>query len=269
MNTLITFSGAKYDDTTLRIVVDAPRFGADRVLVYDDVWLEAHPFRQTNRALFDHPGAALHKHSTRVGRQGANCWYAFKPLVMIDALDRSKDGDVVLFLDADSYPVSDFSIVFDIARRDGAMFFAAQGHSNHRWNKADCLIVMGQDEDRYRMAQAGCARFIAVKKGPWKPLQLLWEWLTYAVNLTSTTFDPSRYGAEHPEFIEHRTEQAILTNLALKHGYKLWRECDDSGEGYDVDRDVMPQALFQQIRQGDCPNGVGSQFRNVPLGDVK
>ena len=46
---LITFSGARYHDTTERIVKDRPRFGADRVLVYDDTWVREHDFYKVNR----------------------------------------------------------------------------------------------------------------------------------------------------------------------------------------------------------------------------
>jgi len=142
------------------------------------------------------------------------------------------------------------------------MFFTAHTHSNHRWCKRDCLIVMAQDQDKYKFTQAGVARFMAFKKGPWKPKQFLMEWLTYCVNPLATTFDKSVLGPEHPEFQEHRTEQAIMTLLCHKYGYKLHRECDDSGEPYPEDRDIYPQ-LFEQTRQGDGSNPDGSRFRNV------
>ena len=254
MRTLITMSGSRYEETTGTIVGDAPRFGADRVLVYDDAWVREHDFYRVNRWLWEHPG-------DRNGPRGFG-WYAWKPLVILDALDRSAPGDVVLYQDADTIPIADLTPVFQIAERDGGWFVKAQTHSNHRWNKRDCLIAMGQDDDRTRYADAGCARFLAVKKGPWVVTQLLWEWLTYAINPIATTFDPSRYGGEHPEFEEHRTEQAILTNLCHKHGFKLWREADQSGEESPDDRDVYGR-LFTQIQQGSCQNGPGSRFRNV------
>ena len=251
---LITFSGAKYHATTERIVKTAPKLGADLVLVYDDTWVREHDFYRVNRWLYEHPG-------DKNGKRGFG-WYSFKPLVILDALDRADPGDVVLYLDADTVPVADFSVIYEIAARDGAMFFKAQTHSNHRWNKRDCLIAMGQDNPETQFAAAGVARFMALKKGPWVVRQLLMEWLTYCVNPIAQTFDPSSYGVEHPEFEEHRTEQAILTNLCHKHGFKLHRECDESGEGSEEDRDLYPQ-LFRQIRQGDCPNGEGSRWKNV------
>ena len=253
-NVLITMGGARYDAITERMLADAKSFGADRVMVYDDVFVEAHPFRQLNAWLWDHPG-------DRNGKRGFG-WYAWKSLIILDALDRMSRGDVVLYLDADSRPVSSMLPIFDTARRDGAMLFASQGHRQRTWCKADCYAVMAQDAID---APAGCARFVAIKAGEYKPKQMLWEWLTYSVNRYAQTFDPSVLVPDHADLEEHRTEQAILSCLAHKYNYKLWRECDDSGEGWDVDRDVMPHAIFQQTGLGGGNIAGGSKFRNVEM----
>ena len=254
MNVLITMGGARYDAITERLLVEAPKFGADRVLVYDDEWVKAHPFRKLNAWLWDHPG-------DRNGKRGFG-WYAWKPLLILDALDRCKPGDVVLYLDADSLPVSSMFPIFDTARRDGAMLFASQGHRQRTWCKADCYAAMAQDAID---APAGCARFVAIKSGEYKPKQFLWEWLTYSVNRYAQTFDPSVLVAEHRDLEEHRTEQAIMSNLAHRYGYKLWRECDESGDESSDDRDVMPVAIFQQTRVGGGNIAGGSRFRNVEM----
>ena len=252
---LITMSGARYDATTELLVKDGPRFGADRVLVYDDRWVAEHEFSKLNRWLWEHPG-------DKNGKRGFG-WYAWKPLLIIDALDRCDDGDVVAFVDADTVPIADFSILYTVAARDGAMLFKSQGHKQTTWCKTDCYATMGMAADP--SLDAGVARFMAFAKGPWKPRQFLYEWLTYSVNRLSTTFDPSQLGPEPAGFEEHRTEQAIMTNLAHRYGYKLHRECDESGEGWDEDRsghDGYPQ-LFQQVRQGGGNIEGGSRWRNV------
>lgn len=249
---LITMSGARYDRTTALIVNAGPSCGADEVLVYDDRWVADHEFRKLNAWLWDHPG-------DKNGKRGFG-WYAWKPLLLIDALDRAADGDVVLYIDADTYPVASMQPIYDIAARSGAFLISSIGHKQATWCKGDCYVAMGQDVID---APAGCARFVAIRKGGWKERQFLWEWLTYAVNPTATTFDPSRFSRDPQGFEEHRTEQAIMTNLAHRYGYKLWRECDDSGEGWDVDRDALPVPIFQQVRQGGGNVDGGSRWRNV------
>ena len=257
----ISFSGAAYDETTRKIVEDGPKYGADEVWVYDDKWLLEQDFYRQNIWLWEHP------HKRGFG------WYVWKPYIIWDALSKLEDGDIVMFTDADCIPIADFSILFDVCNRDkGIMLFTAQGHPNFKWNKRDCLIVMGQDEDKYRFTQAGVARFMLFQKGHWRTTQFLMEWITYCVNRKATTFDPSTILPEHEGFIEHRTEQAILTNLAHKYGIKLYRECCDAGQyttpdgSHNNDRDLYQQ-LFQQINphkeKVTAEIGDGSKYRNV------
>lgn len=249
----ITFGGSSYDPVIARTVEMAPQYGADEVWVYDDLWLSKTEFRRHNAWLWDHP------RTRGVG------WFAWKPYVMMDALSRVQDGDIVLFTDGDTYPIANFSVLYQEAQKEGILLFSAVGHANRTWCKRDCSIVMAQDEDRYRDVQHAVARFFLFQKGPWKPQQFLMEWLTYCVNPYATTFDPSVIGPEVPAFREHRCEQAILTNLAHKYGYKLYREACQYGESVPEDRDLYPQLFCQIGTPGGVQNPtVGSHWRNVP-----
>lgn len=238
---LITFSGQAYDSTTSLIVDRGTQLGADEVLVYDDKWLLEQEFYKQNKWLWEHP------HKRGFG------WYCWKPYIIWDALSKLEDGDMAMFIDADCVPIDDFSVLFDECNRNGGiMLFTAQGHRHYKWCKRDCYITMGQDEDKYKDVPAGVARFMLFQKGHWRTTQFLMEWITYCVNPKSTTFDPSTILPEYEGFIEHRTEQAIMTNLAHKYGLKLYREACDAGEyltdtmQHLDDRDLYGQ-LFQQI----------------------
>ena len=252
----ITFSGDAYHDTTQRIVEDAPELGVDSVLVYDDYWLRT--YRQD--FVVQNQWAWMH-HATR-----GYGWFIWKPLIIMDALDRLQDGDIVLFTDADTYPIKPLSVLFDICAKDGIMLFDACTCMHRQWCKRDCFIIMGQDEPKYNgpTVQHAVARFMLFQKGVWRPRQLLMEWLTYAVNPLCTTFDKSVYAPEYPELKEHRCEQAILTNLAHKYGYRLWREACGYGSQVSYDFDVYPQ-LFVQVGDHSYGHtrGQGSCFRNV------
>ena len=72
---------------------------------------------------------------------------------------------------------------------------------------------------------------------------------------------------ELPAFHEHRDEQAIMTNLVHKYGYKLHREADQTGEDpscFHVDRELYGQ-LFEQVHSTRGNNGLGSKYRRVPV----
>jgi len=116
---LITFGGAKYDKTVKEIVEHAPKMGADSVWVYDEQWLMQTEFYRLNHWLWEGRG---------ICKDRGFGWWCWKPFVILDALDRLEIGDVVLFIDADTFPIHDFSMLYDeCARAGGAMLFEAQG----------------------------------------------------------------------------------------------------------------------------------------------
>lgn len=235
MNLYLTFSGEPYAETTRLIVERGPLLGADDVWVYDDRWLLRQPFYRQNRWLWDHP------HKRGFG------WYAWKPFIIWDALAKLDEGDVVLYTDADCVPIAPFGMLFDRCVQDGGvMVFASENHQQGQWCKRDCFVAMGQDEPQYRAAPAGVARFLLFEKGPWRSTQFLMEWLTYSVNSRCNTFDPSMLAPEWPDFIEHRAEQAVLTNLAHKYALPLYREACEAGNSSTRQRELYGQ-LFQQI----------------------
>jgi hypothetical protein len=252
MRILITFSGAPYDETTSLLVERGRQLGADKVLVYDDKWLLSQDFYRQNAWLWEHP------HKRGFG------WYAWKPYIIWHALIHH--AETVLYIDADCVPVAPFGMLFDRCHADGGiMLFASEGHRHNEWCKRDCYAVMGQDDLRYWDAPAGVARFALFQRGPWRTAQFLAEWLTYAVNPSATTFDKSIHGIELPDFIEHRAEQAIMTNLAHKYRLKLYREACGAGNGSDRDRELYGQ-LFEQINRCEgkvTAEPVGSAHFNV------
>jgi len=258
---LITFGGSAYEATVGATVEDHKRFGADACYVYDDVWLRAHPFYELNRWLFELPGVR------------GLCWFAWKPLIIMDALERfAADRDVVMFIDGDTHPIADMTPLFDRCVADGGqMLFAAQGCDNLQFCKWDCWAVMAAGENYpgrravELRSQAGVARFMLFQKGPYHVKQFLMEWQTYCLNPLATTFAPSKIARELTGFHEHRTEQAIMTLLAHKYNFKLYREACEFGndELAKFGTDNFYPQVFEQ-RYGAGPrNDSGSRYRNV------
>jgi len=244
---LVLFGGADYEETTKLTLERAKAVGVDAVGVYDDRWLDAHPFKKLNAHLWETKG------------QVGYGWHAWKPLIVLDTMKRAATGDVVGYVDADTYPVGRSLLpLYDIAVRDGATLFDCSGRSQRQWCKRDAFIVMAQDEAKYWNAKHGCARFGFWKVGDWRAEQFLMEWLTYSVNpLANTRQGPSKLGPELPELIEHRTEQAIYSLLAHRYGYSLQPEASEG-----------PNRYFEQrhsTKGSATSNGTGSRYRNVEV----
>ena len=277
-NILITFAGRAYDPRVARTVQDAPGFGAEEVLVYDDRFIienvDAHgrSFRSVNTWLWE------------TKRKFGFGWCSWKPYVIMHALSRCNNGDVVFYVDADCVPIADLTPVFNQARNLGIVLFDAQGWTNERVVRRDCFIAMGQDEPRYHQGKHACGRFSAFCKGDYLSQQLLMEWLTYSVNPLCQQWGDyqSQYGKDladftknlsHPDGGEHRTEQAVLSLLAAKYDIQLHREACQFGwpidreycAAHNIVADLYPQLFHQEYCQGDRTDLSGSRFRNVSI----
>jgi hypothetical protein len=269
VNIYATFSGAAYHNTTQRIVEDAPRFGADAVWVFDDHWLE-----------HCRPGywEKVRYFRERPDRRGVD-FFCFKPFVVLDAFRRLNDGDVLLFTDADTFPVADLSPLHDLCKRDGVVLFNARGCVNRVWTKRDCFILMGADEPRYHESWQAVGRFMLFRKGGSFPCEaFLGQWLGFTANPLINTFDPSVIAPDYPELRQSRCEQSVLTNLAVRYGVKLYREAceygcwhqqEDHPEVPEQYRYGVPHQMFSQVAgatyrpgfRGDVSEG--SAWRNI------
>ena len=260
-----TFSGRQYDETTQRIVEDAPKFGVDEVRIYDDRWLLGTEFYKVNRWIFDLRSRNEHR---------GFGWYSFKPYVILQEMERALidgaviDGDppgtdtIVLWTDADTYPIADLTPLYEQCRKDGGiMLFAAEGCVQGAWTKRSCMKAMACDTDGYRRSQHAVGRFMLFEAGNYRAKQFLMEWQTYLLNPACIGLEPSP--DEYPEYVEHRSDQSILGNLAHKYGLKLYREADGFGDGSQRDREIFG-TVFKQIGQYDKPKSMeGSRYRNV------
>lgn len=278
----ITFSGSKYFQWTKNIVDNAPRFGAEEVYVYDDVWLrECCPeFCARHKDLFE-------KRCCKANVVRGVCWFLFKPLIFLHRLARMEPGQICIYSDGDTFPIADLSPIYNECDKAGLMCFSAVGWVQKYWNKRDLQLIMNQDTEWDLAQPAACARFFAFKKGaeiPFKPTRFypdggvltpehfIKEWFHYLSDIRGNTFDPSVMAPEHPEFRENRCDQSVEGNLAHRYGLKLYREACGFGDTPNPDGIPWPEdrQLYGQIfeQRGDHsfdPTGKreGSSFRNV------
>ncbi len=256
----LTFSGAAYNQTTARIVDAAGPLGAETIWVYDDKWIMQTEFYEHNQWLWSYPHVGADRNASR-----GFGWFCWKPLIILDALSRLQDGDIVLYTDADTYPIAPLAPLYEeCARIGGQMMFRADGCEHRQWCTQECFRVMGQEPFS---GQHGVARFMLFQKGPWKPQQFLMEWLAYCLNPQATSFRRDHGKPEAADFCEHRTEQAIMTNLAHKYNLKLYREACQYGAGGADDSEIYPQTFFQDGTV--APRTLeGSAFRNMDYGGI-
>lgn len=259
MNLHVTFGGKAYDSTIEIIVRHCPQFGADRVLVLDDKWLIETGYVARNKWLYENVTDA---HGTDYNHGFG--WNSWKSFVIQTAMDRCENGDVVLYTDADTFPIAPYGALFDACRREcGVYLFEEPGCSTLRFTKADCFLAMGLPIEECPHA---CGRFSLWQKGSFLARQMLNEWWAYSVNPRCMRWDRSILQEDQPEYYRNSTEQSVLTNLAKKYGVPLHRSPDQCGAdraSHTKDWDVYPQVFEQRYCTGDRGDVSGSAFRNM------
>ena len=268
MRIYITFGGRAYDETTERIVQDAPRFGVDEVRVYDDRWLmeSGKGFYCRHSWLWHTGGNADFDH-----KNFGFGWCAWKPYIWRHAMMNSRPGDLLLYTDADTYPISDLSPIFDICERERAVVFQVQGCLHRRFTRRQCFVQMGvQNPEQYAdTVMQGCGRFqMFANQGHASEEcdQFLGQWEDF-----STSYECQRLrgpGREFEGYHRHSNEPSILSILAIKHGLKGHREACQAGWPASQPEqgkpgDDYPQLFVQEYCKGNRADLSGSRFRNV------
>lgn len=265
----VTFGGAAYDATIGQIAANAKRLGGvEDVWIYDEPWLMAQPFYRQNKWAWDHPGHNGHRYGFG--------WYVWKPYVIRRAMEHLQPGDVLLYTDADTYPIADFRMLFDACVREGGIFaFEATGCTNRQWVKRDVweavIAQMGLgvpveklDDECFALDSThATARFMLFEKGADGAHAFLAKWEKLCCLPGLTTRDPSKR-PEFAGFEENRGDQSIFSLLCLKYWLPLHREADGFGENSEKDRELYPQLFEQKYCAGNRNDLSGSKYRRIP-----
>lgn len=257
---LVTFGGAAYDaqtEITDKSIHFGPNGNIDEFKVYDDRWLINSPFYRENRWIF-----------ARQPQHGFG-FCSWKPYIIQHALEHfAEPGDVVMYLDADTYPIADISCLFEMAERDGIVLFEEQGCVNKTWIKKDCFAEMGCNHQQHWDAMIACGRFQLFRKG-WLPLDnFLRNWQRFSLNARCTFHEGSYAFLDDPSFIKNSCEQSVLSILASRQTIPLHRTPDQNGwpvawDGEYKREDTYPQLFLQVGARANIGDLSGSRYRNI------
>ena len=209
---LVSFSTPNFAEAQNGLSLSALRVGEIDQAV---LWTTA-DFAQT--ACFkDHP-ALLSR------RRGGGYW-AWKPYIIHQEMLQCEDGDYVIYHDSGRGP----GLRFERSVRDLVDWCEASPHGilpgvrmddvgpSRFWIKRDCFVVMDCDSAAYWEYPQVSARFSVWKNSAFAR-QFVREWLDYALDPRTITDHPNVCGLPNLDgFIDHRHDQAILTNLTVRH----------------------------------------------------
>ena len=179
-----------------------------RICTFQRCDLEADPIYLSHRTVFDQ-------------KRGAGYW-AWKPWAILRAMDEAAEGDVIIYQDCGFglryksflYPRS----LLALTKMNGfiAGVRVPQYGPHRRWTHKACLDAMAISDpaDLNGPQVEAVVSFWTVSE---QSKTFLREWLGYCLDpIVVGDALPSSIPDQDPEFIEHRYDQAILTNLVNK-----------------------------------------------------
>jgi hypothetical protein len=153
--------------------------------------------------------------------RGGGYWI-WKPYFILLTMHDLKDGDILIYSDAGVEFINSVHHIID--RMDEDIFFFGNNWNHVDWCKADVyrnINATGYEDctGPYTIFKQVQASVIFFKVND-NTRRFVKEWLLYCQMPDFIDDSPSKI-PNYPTFQEHRHDQAILTCLQIKYGYKL------------------------------------------------
>lgn len=153
-------------------------------------------------------------------------FFLWKPYIIEMVMGKLQDGEYLVYSDAGVEVIDNLRYIIDRVDQDVFVFGNMWEHAH--WCKADVLFRVAVEPsgdmhwmswNRYgKQCQASVIVFRVSDYSRW----FVAEWLKWCLWHDGALIDNSPSGIlNHPEFQEHRWDQAILTTLAYREGIKL------------------------------------------------
>lgn len=205
----ITYADDNMTVSAFKCALSMEKNGVDRSTAYTPATFEGDSFHDFN-------------HDILKQERGGGYW-AWKPFVIYRDLLNADEGDILIYSDAGVEFVANVNEI--ISRMDEDIFFFTNGFPHVEWCKGDVLKIADikiptdgqyQHLKNYKQVQASVI-FFRVNQ---KTRDFVKEWLLWCQMPGFIDDSPSKT-PNYPTFAEHRHDQAVLTSLQIKYGYKL------------------------------------------------
>jgi hypothetical protein len=202
MTHLITFTDDNMTIAADICVASALKNNVQETKIFGPKDIEA-KFRKANAAILDQP-------------RGCGYWL-WKPYLIDRELKKIKDGDVLIYCDAGVEIVNNVNHVIDRMADDIWLFGNKFQHVH--WCKADVFIPILSNQ-YYNAPNRQAQASVIVIRNSESARVFIKRWLDWCV-IPGMIDDSSSKTFNHPEFQEHRHDQAILTCFAIRENIPL------------------------------------------------
>lgn len=213
---LVTYSDSTMTRSKELCCESARRFGVDIVWPQSPDTISGE-FKEFNSEILTQPRG--------------NGYWLWKPYHIYKAMLKLKEGDTLVYADAGIEFVAPVREIID--RMDEDIFLFTNGFYQHEWCKRDVMRTIRSFGKPYVVGQPGPEIMVGAEPSD-KQVQasvmffkvnqntknFVKEWLLYCQMPGFIDDSPSKL-PNHQTFAEHRHDQALITCLQIKHGYKL------------------------------------------------
>lgn len=235
---LVTYADEKFKDKQDYLNSIAVKHGINPIS-YNRSDIESTEFYQKNKEVLDQS-------------IGSGYWL-WKPYIILDAMNKLNDGDIVFYSDCgDMFHPRIVEYVDNLLDETDQCILLVGGSKNGEWTKRDCFYYMDCDESDYwnsNQLEAG----VCIWKVSEESKKTVSEWLNYCCDPRIITNDDNVCGQPNIDgYNEHRNDQSVLTNIAIRDGlpvdngtlrnfiecnYEYWYERNEM-TGYTLNRPI-------------------------------
>jgi len=215
MNKVISFANGKFIESQKVLESKSYQMGADIVINYGNHSLDKEFVKQNYDILKNAKGSGF---------------WLWKPYLILKTLLESDDGDIILYSDSGMYPIENLKYLFNLTKENDICLFQVHNQINKVWTKYDCFDIMDCTSEKYYNSQQVCGAPQVYKKTD-KSIKFVQEWLYFCKNINAIT-DIQSQKQNFKEFKEHRHDQSILTNLAIKNDISIYRDPSQYGNDF-------------------------------------
>jgi hypothetical protein len=216
---LISYANKPFYRSQVLLHQSAKQHGIYNSICYDDIWI------RNQKSFYE-------KNKFILSQKRGNGYWLWKPFIILNALKQLKDGEVLIHIDAGTKFVNSPDELIKILDKKEIILFYNNGNLNSTWTKRDCFYYMNCDTAEYHKKSQVVAGYLALRKTKFV-VDMLEEWLHYAQDERIITDNENICGLpNYPEFKDHRHDQSILTNLAIKYNIELFRDPSQWGNKY-------------------------------------
>jgi hypothetical protein len=161
------------------------------------------------------------KHILDLPRGGG--YWLWKPFIILNTLDKMEYGDILFYLDSgDDFNdglLGFLNHYFSDSSINSLLTYG--GQNKQRWyTKRDTFTLMDCDETKYHEHVQLEAGMVCLRKTDTN-IELVKEWLKYCGNENIITDIENISGNNLDGFIDHRHDQSVLTNLAIRYNLNI------------------------------------------------